>query len=102
MRLKSLLLVLALIAFVSCSDEKIVSRDTGTSNISSLTAEERLNIDNPFFRESQLQFHYPEFDLINNEHYLPAFNFGMEEHLREIQEIANQADSPTFENTIIL
>ncbi len=101
MRLKSLLLVLPLIAFVSCSDEKIVSRDTGTSNIGPMTAGESLEIDNPFFRESQLPFHYPEFDLINNEHYLPAFNFGMEEHLREIQEIANQADSPTFENTII-
>tara|TARA_E500000331_G_scaffold117415_1_gene114658 strand:+ start:155 stop:343 length:189 start_codon:yes stop_codon:yes gene_type:complete len=56
MSLKSLLLVLPLIAFVSCSDEKIVSRDTGTSNIDTLTAEESLEIDNPFFRESQLPF----------------------------------------------
>ena len=29
--------------------------------------------ENPFFAQSSLQFHYPNFDLISNEHYAPAF-----------------------------
>ena len=56
---------------------------------------------NPFFNESALYMHYPPFDKIKNSHYMPAFNKGMEEHMKEIELIANNQDVPTFENTII-
>ena len=56
---------------------------------------------NPFFKESPLYLNYPPFDRIENSHYLPAFERGMAEQLAELEEIANQADAPTFENTII-
>ena len=56
---------------------------------------------NPFFVESPLYMHYPQFDKIKNEHYLPAFERGMEEQLAEIDAITNQAEAPTFDNTLI-
>ncbi|MFI5337218.1 MAG: M3 family metallopeptidase, partial [Opitutales bacterium] len=51
--------------------------------------------------ESPLPFHYPQFDLIRNEHFAPAFAQGMAEHLREIDAIAHDPAAPTFENTIV-
>lgn len=56
---------------------------------------------NPFFVESPLYLSYPPFDRVENSHYLPAFDRGMQEQLAELDEIANQAEAPTFENTII-
>lgn len=56
---------------------------------------------NPFFEESPLYLNYPPFDRVENSHYMPAFEKGMEEQLAELKEIVNQVDAPTFENTII-
>lgn len=57
--------------------------------------------DNPLLTESPLPFHYPPFDQIKNEHFAPAFEQGMAEHLKEIDAIANNPEKPTFENTIV-
>ena len=57
--------------------------------------------DNPFYAESDLYMKYPLFDKVKNEHYTPAFEKGMQEHMNEIESIANNIDSPTFDNTII-
>src|SRR5882724_936806 len=57
--------------------------------------------DNPLLTASTLPFHYPRFDLIKNAHFAPAFEQGMAEHLQEIDAIANSAEKPTFENTIV-
>ena len=56
---------------------------------------------NPFYTESSLYMKYPEFDEIKNENYTPAFEKGMADHMAEIDAIAERADSPTLENTII-
>lgn len=56
---------------------------------------------NPFYAASDLYLAYPPFDKIKNEHYLPAFEYGMEKQLKEIDAIANNAEEPTFENTIV-
>jgi peptidyl-dipeptidase Dcp len=56
---------------------------------------------NPFFEESPLYLNYPPFDRIENGHYMPAFERGMQEQLAELNDIINQAGAPTFENTII-
>ena len=56
---------------------------------------------NPFYTESSLYMKYPEFDKIKNKHYTPAFEKGMADHMAEIYAIAERADSPTLENTII-
>ena len=56
---------------------------------------------NPFFNESPLYMYYPQFDKIENSHYIPAFERGMEEHLAEIDAIVNQTNEPTLDNTLI-
>ena len=56
---------------------------------------------NPFFSESSLYLKYPPFDKIKNEHYAPAFELGMKQHMQEIDSIALDKDLPSFENTIL-
>jgi peptidyl-dipeptidase Dcp len=56
---------------------------------------------NPFMNESALPYHYPAFDKIKDEHFTPAMEAGMREQLREIEPVANNAQKPTFENTIV-
>jgi peptidyl-dipeptidase Dcp len=60
-----------------------------------------LDASNPFAKVSTLPFHYPAFDKIKDEHFKPAFEAGMREHLREVAAIANNKAAPTFENTIV-
>jgi len=55
---------------------------------------------NPFFTEYKTPFQVPPFDLIKNEHYLPAFEKGIAEQQAEIDVITNNTAGPTFENTI--
>lgn len=56
--------------------------------------------DNPFFTTYQTPFQIPPFADIKNEHFKPAFEKGMEEHLAEVDAIVNNPEPPTFENTI--
>ena len=56
---------------------------------------------NPFLVPSTLPYQLPPFAEISDEHYLPAFEAGFAEQLREIQNITRQLDTPTFENTVI-
>ncbi len=56
---------------------------------------------NPFLAESPLYLNYPQFDLISEEHYLPAFRQGMAEQLAEIDAITSQQAAPGFDNTIV-
>jgi peptidyl-dipeptidase Dcp len=56
---------------------------------------------NPFFAPSTLPYQLPPFDRIRDEHYRPAFDQGMAEHLAEIAAIAANPEAPTFDNTIV-
>lgn len=56
---------------------------------------------NPFFTPSTLPYGLPPFADIRDEHYLPAFEKGFEEHLAEISNITRRRDMPSFENTFI-
>jgi peptidyl-dipeptidase Dcp len=60
-----------------------------------------LDASNPFAKVSALPFHYPAFDQIKDEHFLPAFAAGMREQLREVDGIANNPKAPAFDNTIV-
>ncbi|MBN1163276.1 MAG: M3 family metallopeptidase [Candidatus Krumholzibacteriota bacterium] len=55
---------------------------------------------NPFFEEFRTPFKVPPFDIIKEAHYLPAFQEGTKRHQVEIEAIANNPESPTFQNTI--
>ncbi|HTD21199.1 MAG TPA: peptidyl-dipeptidase Dcp [Terriglobales bacterium] len=56
---------------------------------------------NPFFAPSSLPFQAPAFDKIKDEDYQPAIEAGMAEQRKEVQTIADNPASPTFENTIV-
>ena len=55
---------------------------------------------NPFFSEYNTPFQVPPFEQIKPEHYIPAFEKGMEDHKKEIDAIINNPEVATFENTI--
>lgn len=57
--------------------------------------------DNPLLAESDLPYHFPPFDRIRNEHFEPAYQAGMAEHLKEVEAIARLSDAPTFDNTLV-
>ena len=57
--------------------------------------------DNPFFAAYNTPHQTPPFDLINFEHYEPAFTEGMVQGRADIDAIANSKETPTFENTIV-
>ncbi len=56
--------------------------------------------DNPFFTPSPLPFAAPNFTQVRSEHYLPAFQAGMKQQLEQMEQIANQTDPATFDNTL--
>src|SRR5437016_13077598 len=56
---------------------------------------------NPLLKESTLPYHYPPFDKIKDEHFVPAIEAGMREQLKEVDAVANNSDKPTFDNTIV-
>ena len=57
--------------------------------------------DNPFFTESPLPFHLPPFDRIKDSDYLPAFERGMADQLKEVDAITANPEKPTFANTVV-
>ncbi|MEE4117025.1 MAG: M3 family metallopeptidase [Marinilabiliaceae bacterium] len=56
---------------------------------------------NPFFAEYDTPFGVPPFDLIKAEHFMPAFEKGMEESKKEVEAILSSTEEPTFENTFV-
>lgn len=56
---------------------------------------------NPFFVEWDTPFGSPPFHLIEEGHYLPAYEEGIRQHQAEIDAIINNTEEPTFENTIV-
>ena len=56
---------------------------------------------NPFFADSPLPLHYPQFDKIKDSDFAPAFDRGMADQLKEVDAIANATSKPTFDNTIV-
>lgn len=57
-------------------------------------------MDNPLLTPSTLPFGAPRFDLIRQEHYLPAFRAAIDEGRAEIDAIAANPEAPSFENTV--
>lgn len=57
-------------------------------------------MDNPILTNWETPFGVPPFDKIKDEHYLPAFEYAMQQHTYEINAIIANVDAPTFENTL--
>ncbi|MDR2979608.1 MAG: M3 family metallopeptidase [Bacteroidales bacterium] len=79
------LLALSGILFFSCGKKKI---------------EKNENADNPFFQTWSTPYGVPPFDQIKLEHYKPAFEEGIKIQQEEVAAIINNAEAPTFTNTI--
>src|SRR5438876_4284306 len=56
---------------------------------------------NPLMNESALPYHVPPFDKIKDEHFVPAMEAGMRDQLKEVEAVANNSETPTFDNTIV-
>ncbi len=63
-------------------------------------AGEKKMCNNPFFKKYDTPFEVPPFDLIKEDHYIPAFKKGMKDHMSEINAIINSKEEPNFVNTI--
>ena len=58
-------------------------------------------MNNPLLQRSTLQYQTPPFDKIKDEHFKPAFDYGLKVHDEEIEKITNNTAKPTFENTVL-
>ena len=60
-----------------------------------------MSLTNPLLSRSLLPYQAPRFDLIQTEHYRPAFDEGMKQKRAEIAAITGNSDSPDFANTVL-
>ncbi|GAA3605194.1 M3 family metallopeptidase [Kineosporia mesophila] len=65
-----------------------------------MTPKSSLDPSNPFARPSDFPYGLPPFDAVREEHYLPAFRAGVEEHRREVEAIAADG-SPVSPATVL-
>ncbi|HQR20890.1 MAG TPA: M3 family metallopeptidase [Burkholderiaceae bacterium] len=56
--------------------------------------------ENPLLTEWKTSYGLPPFDAVRPEQFAPAFEVALKRHHEEIQAIATQESSPTFDNTI--
>jgi peptidyl-dipeptidase Dcp len=72
-----------------------------TTLLGACTAPEKPDhLGNPFFSEYDTPYGIPPFQLIETDHFMPAFEAALEEHKSDIEAIVNQEAEPTFINTI--
>ncbi|WP_350016050.1 M3 family metallopeptidase [Rhodanobacter sp. IGA1.0] len=88
-------------SMAGCSDAGNGSDKSETATAPAHADKVAADAGNPFFAESPLPLHYPQFDKIRDADFAPAFDRGMAEHLEEIDAIAGNAAAPTFDNTIV-
>jgi peptidyl-dipeptidase Dcp len=85
MRLSYILMLAFILQLFACKNQKV---DPGTQ-------------ENPFLTEWDTPFQTPPFDQIEESHYLPALKVAIDEHNKEIENIATSKEAPSFENTIV-
>jgi len=57
--------------------------------------------ENPLLMEWDTPFQTPPFDLIQTDHYMPAFKYALRTAEQEVNDIVEVKLAPTFENTIV-
>ena len=77
--------VLMLLIFASCKKEPNL-----------------MDNDNPFMNISILPYQAPNFANIQSTDFAPAIEEGIKQQFDEIEQIANNQDEPTFENTLVM
>ena len=79
----------------------LIAASVAVANLAYAEPASLLEASNPFAKPSTLQYQYPAFDKIKNEHFAPAFAEGMRQEAAEMEAIANNKAAPTFDNTIV-
>ena len=105
MSLKKSILIFVVLSLTGCAGQ-VADVQTPTSSPSQEVSMESdmnagLDASNPFSKPSALPYGAPEYDKIKTEHFRPALEAGIAQHLSEIEAIANQSEAPTFDNTIV-
>ena len=59
------------------------------------------NRENPFLTDWNTPYGIPPFQEIQVDNYIPAIQAGIEQQKKEIEDIVNNPDAPTFDNTIL-
>jgi peptidyl-dipeptidase Dcp len=84
---------LAIVLLIAaCNDSKKKSTESN---------DEMNNTENPLFTESTLPYGAPDFSKIKDEDFKPAMLEGIEQQKKAVEEIANNKEEPTFENTVL-
>ena len=81
----------------SCKTQTTISNEKTVT----MTNVPDIMMNNPFLKKSPLQYQIPEFDKIKDDHFKPAFEYGLKQYEAEINSIANNRAVPTFQNTIV-
>ncbi len=103
----SLALAMAMVlagSMSGCTDATDKDADAGKSRATQPLAQAgaaAAEAGNPFFVESPLPLHYPQFDKIKDGDFAPAFDRGMADHLKEVTAVADNDAAPSFDNTIL-
>lgn len=93
---------LVLISSLALSTTACTTMKQSTSSAeSSANAQDPSMQNNPFLTKSPLQYQAPQFDKIKDEHFKPAFDYGLKIQKQEYEAIANNPEAPTFENTVL-
>jgi len=80
----------------------VIACNNSTKNADKNNAEMKTDTtENPFFAESNLPYHAPDFTKIKDSDYQPALQRGIDEQKEAIEKIATNAEAPTFENTVV-
>lgn len=80
----------------SALDRSFTKRNMSSSSSTCLNV-----VSNPLLEPWTQAFSLPPFDKIQTEHYKPALEVGMEEHLKDLQAIVDNPEPPTFENVMV-
>lgn len=86
---KTIIILTLMIAMISCNQDK---KNSSVEN--NLT-------NNPFLKESTLPYYAPDFTKIKNEHFKPALLEAMKQQSDSVNEIVNNSEKATFDNTIL-
>ena len=105
MKIRSTLTLAVVMALTAAACSKTDSGLATTTTVAETNNEEVAAVtpvsENPFYTESMLYFHLPPFDRLEDSHYGPAFERGMEEQTAEINLIATDSAAPTLDNTLV-
>ncbi len=77
----------------------ILTFNTSLTNLQAQSSSEKMK--NPLLQRSKLQYQAPDFSLIKDDQFKPAFEYALREHDTQIEAIENNKSKPTFQNTVL-